>query len=82
MAARNELERSVQRYADFHWEHMGREEGVILPAAQQYLTAQDWESINGAFLEDPQLRLGGEADMEYNQLIARIVRLAADGTAG
>jgi nucleotide-binding universal stress UspA family protein/hemerythrin-like domain-containing protein len=82
MAARNELERSVQRYADFHWEHMGREEGVILPAAQQYLTAQDWESINGAFLEDPQLRLGGEADMEYHQLIARIVRLAADGTAG
>jgi len=81
MAATEELEESVKRYADFHWEHMGREEAVILPAAQQYLTEEDWESINDAFLEDPQIRLGGEADVEFHHLIARIVRLAADGTA-
>ena len=80
MAATGELEQSVKRYADLHWEHMGREEGVILPAAQQYLTAEDWESITAAFLEDPQIRLGGETDVEYHHLIARIVRLAADGT--
>lgn len=81
MAATVELEQAVKRYADFHWEHMGREEGVVLPAAQQYLTEQDWESINTAFLQDPQIRLGGETDVEYHHLIARIVRLAADGTA-
>jgi hemerythrin-like domain-containing protein/nucleotide-binding universal stress UspA family protein len=81
MAASTELEHAVKRYADFHWEHMGREEGVILPAAQQYLSAQDWDSINEAFLKDPQIRLGGETDVQYHHLIARIVRLAADDTA-
>jgi hypothetical protein len=72
------LEQAVGRYADFHWEHMGREEAVVLPAAQQYLTAHDWESINAAFLQDPQIRLGGQTDIEYHHLIARIVQLAAD----
>lgn len=77
------LEAAVGRYAEFHWDHMGREEAVILPAAQQHLTAQDWESINQAFERDPHIRLGGETDVQYHHLIARIVRLAeeASGTS-
>lgn len=78
LVATRELEQAVDRYADLHWEHMGREEAVILPAAQRHLTPADWESINAAFLEDPGIRLGGETDLEYHHLIARIVRLAAD----
>ena len=81
LAATRELEQAVARYADFHWEHMGREEAVILPAAQQHLTEADWESINAAFLQDPGIRLGGETDIEYHHLIARIVRLAGDSAA-
>lgn len=77
-AATRELEEAVSRYADFHWDHMGREEAVILPAAQQYLSDEDWESINAAFLQDPGIGLGGETDVEYHHLIARIVRLAAE----
>ena len=33
-----ELEEAVKAYAAFLWEHMGREEGAILPAAQRHLT--------------------------------------------
>ena len=43
------LEQAVSRYAQFIWDHMGREEGVILPAAQKYLTDEDWAAIDGAF---------------------------------
>ncbi len=81
VAATRDLEQAVARYADFHWEHMGREEAVILPAAQQHLTAGDWESINAAFSQDPDIRLGGETDLEYHHLIARIVTLAGDRDA-
>ena len=80
LLATQELEAAVARYADFHWEHMGREEAVILPAAEQYLTASDWEAINAAFSHDPGIRVGGETDLEYHRLIARIVSLAADGS--
>lgn len=76
------LEEAVARYTEFHWDHMGREEAVVLPAAQQYLTAQDWESINEAFLHEPGIRLGGETDIQYHHLIARIVRLAEPETGG
>ena len=31
----------VQAYAAFLWEHMGREEGVIIPAAQRHLSEAD-----------------------------------------
>ena len=36
-AALVRLEDAVARYAAFMWEHLGREEGVILPAAQRFL---------------------------------------------
>jgi hemerythrin-like domain-containing protein len=43
-----DFEPAVERYASFLWEHFGREEGVILPAAQRYLTQEDWEDIETA----------------------------------
>jgi hemerythrin-like domain-containing protein len=43
------LHDDVAQYARFQWEHMGREEGVILPAAQRHLTADDWAAIDAAF---------------------------------
>jgi nucleotide-binding universal stress UspA family protein/hemerythrin-like domain-containing protein len=77
-SALEELERAVARYADFHWEHMGREEAVILPAAQRHLTAADWDAIGQAFAQDPGIRLGGETDLHYRHLVARIVTLSAE----
>jgi hemerythrin-like domain-containing protein len=43
------LESAVNAYASFLWEHLGREEGVILPATERHLTAADWAEIDAAF---------------------------------
>ncbi|HET7527754.1 MAG TPA: universal stress protein [Burkholderiaceae bacterium] len=74
-AATRALEEEVVRYARFLWDHLGREEGVILPAAQRHLTAADWADIDAAFAEnrDP---LSGGGDKEFRQLFSRIVNRA------
>ena len=70
------LERAVTQYATFVWEHLGREESVILPAAERHLTAGDWEEINSAFSENRDPRFGGDTDAEFRRLFSRIVNLA------
>ncbi|ACC76175.1 hemerythrin domain-containing protein [Paraburkholderia phymatum] len=57
-AARGELppvcfEQQLQTCAQFIWEHMGREEGVILPAARRYLSDADWQEIGAALAAAP-----------------------------
>jgi nucleotide-binding universal stress UspA family protein/hemerythrin-like domain-containing protein len=71
------LEEEVQQYARFLWDHMGREEGVILPAAQAHLLPQDWVEIDAAFAanHDPQFDSGDDA--QYRQLFSRIVNLTS-----
>lgn len=76
-----DLEEAVSRYAIFIWEHMGREEGVILPAAQRYLTEADWSEINAVFSENRDPRFGGDNDAEFKRLFSRIVNLAPPGAA-
>ncbi|HJV86943.1 MAG TPA: universal stress protein [Noviherbaspirillum sp.] len=73
---RGELEKAVSAYATFMWEHMGREEGVILPAAQRCLTDEDWEEINAAFCDHEDPRFGGDTDAQFRRLFSRIVNLA------
>jgi len=71
------LEEAVGRYATFQWDHMGREEGVVLPAAQRHLDADDWAAIDAAFAENADPRFGsGEADGDFRHLFSRIVNLA------
>ena len=76
VAATRELEDAVQAYAAFLWDHLGREEGVILPAAQQHLTAADWSEIDAAFAENQDPRFAGETAKEYQHLFSRIVNAA------
>ncbi len=71
------MEAAVARYSTFVWEHMGREEGVILPAAQRYLKDEDWAEIDAAFCANRDPRFGGDTDMQYRQLFSRIVNLTA-----
>jgi nucleotide-binding universal stress UspA family protein/hemerythrin-like domain-containing protein len=70
------LEEEVGRYARFLWDHMGREEGVILPAAQRHLLPEDWVQIDAAFAANRDPNFGGSTDQEYRQLFSRIVNLA------
>lgn len=71
-----ELEKAVAAYAKFIWEHLGREEGVILPEAQRYLTDADWNEINAAFSDNRDPRFSGDTAAEYKHLFSRIVNLA------
>ncbi|NPT57753.1 hemerythrin domain-containing protein [Paraburkholderia elongata] len=43
------LEQALSAYAQFAWEHLGREEGVVLPAARRYLRDEDWNEMATAF---------------------------------
>jgi len=72
------LEQAVKRYANFLWEHLGREEGVILPAAQRYLTSEDWNEIDVAFAQNRDSRFGGDVDAELRRLFSRIVNSGAE----
>jgi hemerythrin-like domain-containing protein len=71
------MEAAVARYSTFIWEHMGREESVILPAAQRWLADADWAEIDAAFAANRDPRFGGDTDMQYKRLFSRIVNLAA-----
>jgi hemerythrin-like domain-containing protein len=75
-AATRALDDAVQAYARFLWEHLGREEGVILPAAQQHLSDADWVEIDRAFQANRELREHGDSDKAYRQLFSRIVNSA------
>ena len=70
------LDAHLSSYAAFTWEHLGREEGVILPAAQRHLSDEDWTAIDAAFAANRDPRFGGDADREFRHLFSRIVNLA------
>ena len=72
-AALGELDQAVQAYAAFLWNHLGREEAVILPAAQRCLTAGDWQHIDAAFARQRDPGFGADVDRAYGQLLSRIV---------
>jgi len=75
LAATAALEAKVNAYARFLWDHMGREEGVILPAAHRWLTAEDWVQVDAAFAENRDPAFNADTDKEYRQLFSRIVNL-------
>jgi hemerythrin-like domain-containing protein len=75
LSATAALDEQVARYAAFLWDHMGREEGVILPAAQRHLLAEDWDAIDAAFTENRDPGFRSDTDKEYRQLFSRIVNL-------
>ena len=76
-----ELEQAVDRYAKFIFEHMAREERVILPAAERHLNADDWEEIDAAFSQNQDPRFDEDIDGEYRRLFSRIVNLARTKTS-
>ena len=57
---------------------MKTEEHVVLPLAEKYLTAGDWESIDAAFLGHADPMLGVEAGIKYEQLFRRITWMAPE----
>ena len=71
---RGAFEGACLRYVKFYMEHMHLEETVILPEAERWLSAEEWQQLDEAFSanRDP---LTGKypADPAYEQLFARIL---------
>jgi hemerythrin-like domain-containing protein len=67
---------AVEAYAEFHWRHMKTEEDQVLPLAREYLTADDWEAVDAAFLGHTDPMLGIDVGAGFTALFSRIVMLA------
>jgi len=76
-AGGREFQQAVDAYAEFHWQHMRKEEQQVLPLAESKLTAEDWKAIDVAFTanRDP---ISGMGERDFEQLFTRIVNLAPE----
>jgi len=65
----------VEFYAQFHWNHMRREESELMPLAEKVLTKDDWAAIELAFAgnDDP---IADLREKDFTSLFQRIVSLA------
>jgi branched-chain amino acid transport system ATP-binding protein len=67
---------AVDRYLAFHWNHMRKEEDIILPLASRVLTDADWRTIDEAFGENDDPMFGAKPRHAFQKLFQLIVRLA------
>lgn len=65
---------AVDRYADFHWNHMRIEEKELLPLAERYFGEEEWRSAAEAFEGNPDPIADSRDD--FSRLFGRIVNLA------
>lgn len=66
---------TVTHYANFHWEHMRKEENALLPLAETVFTRQDWQEVERAFArnDDP---IADIREKDFAELFSRIVAIA------
>jgi hemerythrin-like domain-containing protein len=67
---------AVDRFADLTWKHMQVEEQVLLPIAEQVLTAQDWTRICEAFGANGDPRFSAEKTGAFKSMFKQIIELA------
>ncbi len=75
----NGLERfaaSVEKFADFYWQHMQNEEDQVLPVAERVLSDEDWRDIHAAFSANRDPSYAADSEEEFRRLFTRIVNLA------
>lgn len=66
---------AVEDYVAFHWQHMGKEEEVLLPLAQRHLTTEDWSRIDAAFRANDNPLAGLPPKAHTDALFRRILEL-------
>jgi len=72
---------AVAGYADFHWQHMSREEEVLIPIALAHLDAADWERIGAAFRANADPLAGFRPKQDTDRLFRTILDLSAAARA-
>ena len=65
---------AVNRYHDFQWQHVSKEESRVLPRALEALMPEDWTKIDAAFLANDNPWEGPAG--RYKDLFTRIVTIA------
>ncbi len=60
-------------YARFQWDHMNKEEDVILPLADKALQPADWAEIDAAFKSNEDPLVGTSTQREFRDLFRRVV---------
>jgi hemerythrin-like domain-containing protein len=75
-ARRAEFEAAAERYVSFYLSHMGTEENLILPAAEEHLLPEDWAELDAAFERNRDPLTGHEPTDEYRPLFMRILNTA------
>lgn len=66
---------TLATYCEYEMQHLNLEERVILPAAEEHLTAEDWDDILAAFMSNGDSRFNPSAEKQCAVLYARISRL-------
>ena len=67
---------AVEDYARFQWEHIRKEEDVLMPLAERALTDDDWARIASAFAENDNPLYGIRPKDEAALLYRKILDLA------
>jgi hemerythrin-like domain-containing protein len=66
---------AVERYVGRYFEHMRKEESLVMPLAEKTLTAKDWTAIENAWADNRDPLTGASSD-DYRKLFTRIANLA------
>jgi hemerythrin-like domain-containing protein len=68
---------AAEAYAQFHWDHMRKEEKQLIPLLERAFTPEDWAQVNEAFAgnQDP---IADLREADFKDLFSRIVGLAPD----
>jgi len=67
---------AVEDYAQMQWEHIRKEEDVLMPLAERSLTADDWRRVAEAFQENDNPLFGIKPKDEAERLYQKILSLA------
>lgn len=66
---------ALTRFSEFYWQHMQKEESIVLPIAERQLTDEDWGVVKDAFSAHADPLLGKEKGDEFDELFSEIVRM-------
>ena len=66
---------AVDAYAQFHWNHMRREEQDLLPRAERSFSPEDWVEIDAAFAANNE-PIADLHETDFKTLFQRILHLA------
>lgn len=79
-AARESFAGQFEAFAHAQWAHMSLEEQLVLPAASQYLTEQDWAEIVVAFEGNGDPRF--HEDRSFDAMFTRLLNLSIGAPSG